>query len=123
MAEYPQDKQKHPESVRADLNPDHMAGQNIGNREDLTPASDIKDLVSNVRGFTMDELRQILVVAPGARLEQGATYVDLADLDRNEFTATGAMVAGRGQWLVPKKEAPAPFWNRILGVEPVTRRQ
>jgi hypothetical protein len=36
-------------------------------------------------GFTDDELKQILVMPHGSRLEQSATYVDLADPARREF--------------------------------------
>lgn len=38
----------------------------------------------------------------GAPLEEGATYIDLSDPQRREFTATGKMHADRAHWYVPK---------------------
>ncbi|HUP27694.1 MAG TPA: hypothetical protein VM409_04605 [Chloroflexia bacterium] len=40
--------------------------------------------------------------AKGSRLEQNATYIDLAELEPGEFTAKGDMVAGRKNRHVPK---------------------
>lgn len=123
MPNRPQQEQKQPDQYREDLNPNHMAGQNIGNREAYRPASEIKELVSNIDEFTMDELRDIPVLVRGARLEQGAKYVDLADRDRREITATGGLSARADQWLVPKSETPAPYWNRIVRAQPEERQQ
>jgi hypothetical protein len=52
----------------------------------------------------------------GSRLEQGATYVDLADPARREFTATGAIHARPGAYYVPKHEVDYVLWNRLIGV-------
>src|ERR671924_21367 len=78
-------EEKHPEEWRQDLNPDVMAGQNIG--------------------------------LAGPRLEQGATYVDLQDEGLEEFSATGDMEAGPGNWYVPKSEVDYQLWNRLIGLE------
>lgn len=88
-----------------------------------TPAADIKDLVSLLSDFTMDELRDIPVVRVGAQLEQGATYIDLTDDDRTQFKALGTMVAERDRYFVPKRETPTPYWNRLIGAQPPLRRQ
>ena len=54
---------------------------------------------------------------PGARLQQGATYVDLNDLGRGEFTATGDMTAGPNNWYVAKDDVHYNLWNLLIGVE------
>jgi hypothetical protein len=56
------------------------------------------------------------VTAPGTRLEQGATYVDLRDPGRGEFTATGGMAAGPDDWYVAKDTVDYQLWNRLIGV-------
>lgn len=110
-----------PEQWREDLNPDFEAGQNYGMRGEqnempLTPASDIKEVVDLLSGFTEGELNQVPVLPIGGRLEQGATYLDLADPERREFTAMGGMVAGPDHYYVPKDKVGYVLWNRLTGV-------
>jgi hypothetical protein len=118
----PQTELKHPPEYMADLNPDHMAGQNVGERsanlEQITRnAYDFKEVHRSLGGdFTDDELRSISVLTPGQRLQQGATYVDLAASKREEFTAMGNVVAGENNWYVPKNETPYSLWNRLIGI-------
>src|SRR5438876_1005504 len=52
-----------------------------------------------------------------ARLEQGATYIDLASDAPREFTATGDMVANRDHCYVLKSAVDYTLWNRLIGVE------
>lgn len=105
-----------------DLNPNPMAGQNYGIdrsdavNNDLT-AADIKELHSYLEGYTTDELKQIVILPEGCRLEQGAKYIDLKDPERKEFTAMGAMEATVSNWYVPKSEIGYPLWNRLTGVQ------
>lgn len=115
----PQTDRKHPPRYQKDLEPDHMAGQNLGEQSaDEEPgalyASDLKELVTRMQDFTQDELGQIPVLRTGTRLQQGATYLRL-DESSEPFTATGDMVAAEGQWLVPKSSVPYTLWNRLLG--------
>jgi hypothetical protein len=112
---------QHPDEWRRDLNPDSAAGQNHGPRgslreKDAPTAYDLKDLHRRMRELPDDELKQIPVVPAGARLEQGATYIDLASGAVEEFTATGQMEAGRGHCYVPKSEVDYELWNRLIGV-------
>ncbi|WP_088892518.1 hypothetical protein [Leptolyngbya ohadii] len=106
-----------------DLHPNSMAGQNQGLQAnhsqsgEFPTAYDIKDLHNVLPDFTDEELKQISVVPPGVRLEQGATYVDLLDPDREEFTAMGNMEAIEGSWYCPKNEVHYELWNRITQVE------
>lgn len=115
----PQTEEKHPEEWRRDLNPDHMAGQNIG-REDamaehgLRTAYDHKELHRSMAELPDDVLKEIPVLPTGARLQQGATYIDLDQPDRGEFTASGGMSAEAGHCVVPKDNVPYTVWNRLL---------
>jgi hypothetical protein len=116
----PQTGQKHRSPWSDDLNPDHMAGPNLGvpgttNGETRT-AADIDELVEELLDFSMAELRQIPVLRPGARLQQGATYLDLRDPQGEAFTATGDLTVEDDDWYVPESGTPHPFWNRLLGL-------
>lgn len=114
----PQTERKHPAEWARDLNPTRLAGQNIGIPGDGLPnAYDMKDVHRSLTGFTDDDLRQISIVPQGERLRQGATYLDLCDPRRDEFTATAEMSAGSGQRLVPKNEVPYTLWNRLRGID------
>ena len=113
---------KHPEQYRQDLNPNAMAGQNIGvagshPEKSSRTAYDIKSLHSRLQHLLDDDLKQIRVLPEGARLEQGATYIDLNDLDRGEFTATGDMETGGDNYYVAKDEVHYLLWNLLTGVD------
>jgi hypothetical protein len=112
---------KHPEQYQQDLNPDAMAGQNIGLGEAdpakfARTAHDLKPLHRRFRDISDDDLKQIPVLPEGSRLQQGATYFDLEDPDRGEFTAMGYMKAGRHNWYVAKDDVPYELWNRLKRV-------
>jgi hypothetical protein len=116
----PQAEVKHPPEWERDLNPDRMAGQNIGAEPDreveLRTAYDVKPLHRAMEGFGDDELKQVPVLPAGERLEQGATYLDLRDPGRGEFTATGDMAAGQENAYVAKDQVPYETWNRLRGI-------
>jgi len=116
--------EQHPEEYRGDLNPDFMAGQNVGlagphpeKASDVHTAYDIKNLHNRLPGFEDGELKQIPVLPEGTRLEQGATYIDLREREPQEFTARGDMVAAPSNWFVPKSEVDYQLWNRLIGVD------
>lgn len=116
----PQDQQ--PDQWQQDLNPQPMAGRNYGlegtNPEKSAPtAYDLKELHEHLPDYTDDELKQIPILAPGSRLKQGSTYINLRDPGRQEFTATGDITAGEQDWFVPKTEVSYPLWNRLIGVQ------
>ena len=113
--------QQHPDGWRDELNPNRMAGQNLGvenphPEQDSRTAYDLKDAHRMLEGITDDGLKQIPVLPEGARLEQGATYIDLRDPGRREFKATGDMVAERDHWYVPKDAVDYQLWNRLIGI-------
>jgi hypothetical protein len=113
---------KHPEPWQEDLNPNHLAGQNIGVDSDIETRGAQTAFNLRKQGWTLgnlddNELKQIPVVAEGARLQQGATYVDLSADPRREFTATGEMSAEGGHAYAPKDRVPYEIWNRLIGEE------
>jgi len=113
---------KHPEPWQADLNPDALAGQNVGvlgphPESDARTAYDVKDAHRRLAGYADDELKSIPILPAGSRLEQGATYVDLRAADPQEFRARGDMEAGPQNWYVPKNQVDYQLWNRLIGVQ------
>lgn len=113
-----------PDEWEQDLHPQPMAGRNYDlegphpeKKNNIATAYDIKDLHRQMDGYTDDELKQIRVLPPGSRLEQGATYIDLKDPEPKEFTAMGGMEAGTDNWYVPKTEVGYVLWNRLIGVQ------
>jgi hypothetical protein len=109
---------QHPEEYRRDLNPDALEGENRPEPLPTRPAAEIKAVAQAHPELSDDELRQIPVVVAGARLEQGATYLDLKRHRPIEFTAAGAMAADSEHWYVPKSQVHYELWNRLTGVEP-----
>jgi hypothetical protein len=104
-----------------ELRPNNHAGENSGPpNQDATIATttayDVKGLHDALDGFRDDDLKQIPVVTPGSRLEQGATYIDLKTARPDEFSALGDMVAGEDNWYIPKASVPNTLWNRLIGV-------
>ena len=113
--------EQHPDEWRGDLNPDRLAGQNVGpaSRQEETTmraAHDIKELHRRYSGLSDDDLRQIPVLPTGTRLDQGSVYFDLNDIDRGEVRATGDMEAGPENYWVPKSQVDYQLWNRLIGV-------
>jgi hypothetical protein len=108
-----------------DLNPDPMAGQNVGgagvHREKRgRTAKDVKEVHAEFNDWSDEDLDQVPIVPAGTRLEQNATYMDLSS-GRREFTATGNMSAQQGQCLIAKSEVPYQLWNRLRGIQDVNR--
>jgi hypothetical protein len=105
-----------------DLNPNHLAGQNIGPPSEVDTPADRTAFNLRKQGWELgdlddNELKQIPVVNDGTRLQQGGTYVDLTSDPRHEFTATGDVLAEHGHAYAPKDRVPYEIWNRLLGEE------
>ncbi len=109
-----------------DLRPREGQGENSGASSSHDPdalmrAYDDKELVKTLQGFNSDELKKILLVPRGAKLQQGAKYVDLNDPDRTEIVASGAnpvtphLEAQENQRLVPKSETDYELWDKLTG--------
>jgi hypothetical protein len=115
---HPEDK--HPEPYQQDLGPDASKGLNYGQEGAELPtrtAVDIKELHEYLSDFSNDELQQIEVLQEGARLETGATYINLARDRQAEIEAMGSEDVGRYDLYVAKKDVPYELWNRLLGVK------
>jgi hypothetical protein len=113
---------QHPDEWQRDLNPNHLAGQNIGGASER--ASQAHRTAFNLRKQGWDlgqlddnELKQVPVLDAGTRLQQGATYVDLAADPPHEFTATGDITATDTNAYAPKDRVPYEIWNRLIGEE------
>jgi hypothetical protein len=118
----PQFHHKHPPDVERDLNPEFMAGQNMGplsseGERGVHTAYDVKEVHYVLSDLRDDELKQIPIVPTGQRLRQGAKYYDLGARQPQEFTAMGGMRAERGNYFIPKDEVPYMLWNRLTGEE------
>jgi hypothetical protein len=123
----PQAVTKHPDEWQRDLNPNHLAGQNIGATADAEARGDRTAFNLRKQGWALgdlddNELKQVPVLGSGERLQQGATYVDLADETRSEFMATGDMTADEGHAYAPKDRVPYEIWNRLIGEEKPAQR-
>lgn len=63
------------------------------------------------------EFHKLFVIAANSyvffHLKQGATYADLNDLERGEFTATGDMTAGPNNYYVAKDDVHYNLWNLL----------
>ncbi len=109
------------ENYDRDLRPNPLAGANSGPagphpEKEAPTALDIKEFRRQFPEFSNDDLQQIVVMPTGARLAQGATYLDMRDPNRQEFTATPDMEATDANWYVPKTEVDYQLWNRLRGV-------
>ena len=113
---------KHPPEYQRDLNPDAAAGINYGGvgphpeKDNPRTVYDVKEAHRLLHDVTDDQLKKIPILPAGSRLEQDATYIDLADPARKEFKATSGMEAGPDSLLVPKSEVDYQLWNRLRGV-------
>ncbi len=121
-----QPKDREPDSFDEVLHPHRNAGINHeergANPERDAPNAEILTQVHNiVPELTNDELRRIVVLQPGDRLEQGATYIDLRSPNRIEFTADAGMTATRDNLFVPKSVTEYELWNKLRGVNDAER--
>lgn len=76
-----------------------------------------KEIVRAYPQLSNDELKRLIILPEGTALEQGATYYDLKDRSRGEFTAANGNSAGAENWYIAKSQVDYPLWNRIIGVD------
>ena len=113
---------KQPEPYQRGVNPEAGAGQeDFGTaaprpeKDNSRTANDVAEAHRQLLDWSDDELKMVPLLPAGARLEQGATYVDLREPARREFTATGEMQVPSDGLYVPKSEVDDHTWNRLLG--------
>jgi hypothetical protein len=112
--------QKHPDEWQHDLNPTHLAGQNIGpmSQEPTSPhltAFHLRKRGQELGELDDEDLKQVPLLPEGTRLQQGATYVNLSERSPREFTATANITARAGDAFAPKDRVPYEVWNRLIG--------
>ncbi len=104
-----------------DLQANDRAGENHGTNQALMAgardANDIKELHTSLADLSDAELKSLVILPAGTRLEQGAKYIDLHRLEDGEFVATASMVASPDNYYVPKKETDYLLWNRLNQVD------
>ena len=96
-----------PEPPPPELAPDDQRGAPghvPGHADESYPAVWAKDLHERLPQLTRDQLTQVPIVAPGATLEQGGTYLDLDDPGRGPFRATGSEEVRPGERYVAKRD-------------------
>ena len=96
------------------------AGAHLGVASDIETRGDRTAFNLRKRGMDVgalddEDLKLVPVLEAGARLQQGATYLDLTDPVRAEFKATGDLVAPPNRAYVPKDKVPYQIWNRLTG--------
>lgn len=110
------------EGFDADLRSHEFAGNNDGAAHSHDPdrmirAADRKEWHEKFPQFANDELKQLLIVPQGTRLEQGATYYDLLHPEDGEFTARADFVTNEENLILPKSLHDYELWNKLLGKE------
>ena len=104
-----------PDRFRDDLHDRDLPATPVERELAITTAYELKDVNRSLAArFTDDDLKQIPVLREGAPLEQGATYLDLADARREAFKINGGHRAEAGHYYVPKNRTPYPIWNRLV---------
>ncbi len=95
-----------------------------GHADESSPAVDDRQLQARLPDLTADELGRLSVLEPGTRLEQGGTYVDLADPARMPFKALAGHDTGPHHRYVAKRDTDYELWNRLVGQtrEPIIDR-
>ncbi len=110
-----EEKREETEINNAALQADNHTGQQGMMPTDTTliEGTEIKELYTMLPDFHKDELRRVLVVPPGTRLQQGDVFCDL------RFRESGSLVAHgeeeiHDELLVPKKAVDYEIWNKLL---------
>ena len=115
----PEEQQKYPDEWSDDLNPNRMKGQSIGASSKSShlrarTAADIDVLAGRLDNFSRDELSQISIVPIGAKLQQGAVYLDMRIPAPVPFTATADTQATELNYYASKAEIPYELWDRLV---------
>lgn len=94
---------------------DLVSEQSRAARDHSSPASDDKQLRTEMPNLDADDLKRLSILTPGTRLDQGSVYVDLNDLERGPFKAMGEPHAGEDTRYVAKRDTDYEMWGRLLG--------
>ena len=108
-----------------DLRPDEFAGENDGandaqNEKEAPSAYEFKELHGKFPQLDNADLKDIPILPAGTRLDQGATYLDLNNPEKGEYSAVSNETVGEKDYIVPKKEVDYLLWNRLTGKDGAT---
>jgi hypothetical protein len=103
------------EEFVADIAPDTSATELGGHSDESRSAIDDKELHARLDILDQDELARLRILQPGARLEQGGTYLDLNDPARQPFKALGGQEADTHHRYVAKRDTDYELWNLLVG--------
>lgn len=119
-----QPKDREPDEFDRDLRSNTDEGINhsqLGANPDQSApnAADLTELRRLLPDWRTDELRRLVVLQPGDRLEQGAVYIDLRHIFRGEFTANKPEDVGPPDLylFIPKQQTDYLLWNKLRGVD------
>lgn len=99
------------------LNPHNRAGESdMPDPPASRSAYDLKDLHDLLQDIPDDELKQIPVLDTGARLQEGATYLDLRKPSQGEITGMNNMMAEPENAYVAKSDVDHELWNLLTGI-------
>ena len=101
------------ESFAEQLAPETGTAEPGGHVDETTPAAADKRLHEQLPELSNAELGRLAVLEPGTALEQGGTYLDLADVGRGPFKAIGGQTAEQGTRYVAKRDTDYELWNRL----------
>lgn len=85
--------------------------------DESASAAEDKALHDRLQELSAEELGRLPVLAAGARLDQGATYLDLNDRARVPIAVNGTREATPDSRYVAKKDVDYELWNRLVGHE------
>ena len=69
-----------------------------------------------------DDLSRLSLLASGTLLREGEVYLDLDDLERGPYEATGAERVGVGDRIVSRADVDAETWERLTDRAPGLKR-
>ena len=98
-----------------EMSPDTSAVEPHGHADESVAATQDKELYGRLNMLDGEEFDRLTVLQRGARLDQGAVYLDLNDLERGPFKAIGGQEAGPDNRYVAKKDTDYELWNRLAG--------
>jgi hypothetical protein len=94
-----------------------MTERNRDLRDCLT-AYECRDLLPELAGLVPDEELKLITIWKRARFEPDQTYVDLDNLARGPFVATGAEGPITDHTYAAERDMPLHVWERLAAVGP-----
>lgn len=114
----PQEQDRNVDTFEQDLHPHNRAGESdLPGPFTSRTAYDVKTLHDRLREVPDDILKQIPILDPGTRLQEGAVYFDLRRPEAGEFRGMNNIAVGVDEWIVPKESVDYEMWNWLIGVD------